>query len=45
MEWRCGSSRVPALQAQNREFKPQSQQKKKYKKYVYMSFKILYTKN
>jgi hypothetical protein len=33
MDWRCGSSgRTPALQAQNLEFKPQSNQKKKKKK-------------
>jgi hypothetical protein len=30
MYWRCGSSsRVPALQVQNPEFKPQSHQKQK----------------
>jgi hypothetical protein len=32
MDWRCGSGgSVPALQAQNPEFKPQSHQKKKKK--------------
>jgi hypothetical protein len=32
MDWRCGSShRVPALQVQSPEFKPQSHQKKKKK--------------
>jgi hypothetical protein len=33
MDWRCGSStRAPALQVQNPEFKPQSHQKEKEKK-------------
>jgi hypothetical protein len=32
MDWRCGSSnKVPALQGQNSEFKPQSHQKKSEK--------------
>jgi hypothetical protein len=32
MNWKCGSSsRVPALQVQNPEFKPQSHQKKRKK--------------
>jgi hypothetical protein len=32
MNWRCGSSnRVPALQVQSPDFKPQSHQKKKKK--------------
>jgi hypothetical protein len=33
MDWRCGSSsRIPILQAQSPEFKPQSQLKKKKRK-------------
>jgi hypothetical protein len=33
MDWRCGSSdRIPALQAQSPEFKPQSHQKKRKKR-------------
>jgi hypothetical protein len=35
MNWRCGSSgRVPALQAQNPEFKPESPKKKKEYKFL-----------